>query len=581
MQTRRHTPAKVHYPESDGKPIAETDVHRDWMARLIELLKVFFLGKHVYVSGNLLVYYVEGDPKKSVAPDEVRSRTGARARRGIGPATCGAELMSKSTGTEITPLLEGPPMRRQAFTLVEMMVSMALVLFIMVLLSQAFQAGLESFRLLKSFGDMDQKMRGTATLLRRDLAADHFEGRRRISDDSFWTQGPPREGFFRIWHGSPTVIEGQDGDGLPSTRATDHTLHLSVKLRGNKPQDFVSAKVPPALLALPSNFVNQAPDARYQGPSEYSSQWFEVAYYLRKTGSTLLPNSPNATAGTPLFALIRRQLVVVPDNTRLNWGTPIKVSNPDDLAQYAEVSCKKTVLTLAPNASLFPAGGDPLYFNNPTDLTVPTRRFGMLPRNPNRLKSRELAGLPSVPLLDPNDNSQAPGYSERTRVYPMLGETFYQQKLLVGLRPDQIPEWFKPWFLANPPFQDSFSHRGLPVLWQDNPSTQGADVLLTDVVSFEVKVLVPGASAFADLFDLEARGVYTPTNLVFRGMGGPRVFDTWSSVSDGVHDYSNWSHPGGAFSVPAQIRISALQITLRIWDQKTQQTRQITIVQDM
>ena len=37
--------------------------------------------------------------------------------------------MSKSTGTEITPLLEGPPMRRQAFTLVEMMVSMALVLF--------------------------------------------------------------------------------------------------------------------------------------------------------------------------------------------------------------------------------------------------------------------------------------------------------------------------------------------------------------------------------------------------------------------------------------------------------------------
>src|SRR5713226_1522423 len=69
MRTKQHTAAKVYYPESDGKPMAETDVHRDWMVRIIELLKFFFLGKRVYVSGNLLIYYVDGDPKKSVAPD--------------------------------------------------------------------------------------------------------------------------------------------------------------------------------------------------------------------------------------------------------------------------------------------------------------------------------------------------------------------------------------------------------------------------------------------------------------------------------------------------------------------------------
>jgi Uma2 family endonuclease len=55
------------YPESDGKPMAESDLHRDWMFRIIE--KLFFAGQRVYVSGNLLIYYVEGDPKKSVAPD--------------------------------------------------------------------------------------------------------------------------------------------------------------------------------------------------------------------------------------------------------------------------------------------------------------------------------------------------------------------------------------------------------------------------------------------------------------------------------------------------------------------------------
>ena len=44
--------------------------------------------------------------------------------------------------------------KRQAFTLVEMMVSMALVIFIMVLLSQAFVASMQSFRLLKGVGDL-------------------------------------------------------------------------------------------------------------------------------------------------------------------------------------------------------------------------------------------------------------------------------------------------------------------------------------------------------------------------------------------------------------------------------------------
>jgi Uma2 family endonuclease len=63
------SPREVVYPESDGKPMAETDVHRDWMVLIIERLKARYRGKRVYVSGNLLIYYEEGNPKKSVAPD--------------------------------------------------------------------------------------------------------------------------------------------------------------------------------------------------------------------------------------------------------------------------------------------------------------------------------------------------------------------------------------------------------------------------------------------------------------------------------------------------------------------------------
>lgn len=60
---------KIEYPESDGKPMAETDLHREIMFFLIHTLRRFFKEKVVYVSGNLLIYFVEGDPHRSVAPD--------------------------------------------------------------------------------------------------------------------------------------------------------------------------------------------------------------------------------------------------------------------------------------------------------------------------------------------------------------------------------------------------------------------------------------------------------------------------------------------------------------------------------
>lgn len=59
----------VHYPESDGKPMAETDVHRDEMVYFINALRQHYRDQEVYVSGNLLLYYVEGDPRRCVSPD--------------------------------------------------------------------------------------------------------------------------------------------------------------------------------------------------------------------------------------------------------------------------------------------------------------------------------------------------------------------------------------------------------------------------------------------------------------------------------------------------------------------------------
>ncbi len=63
-------PITVDYPDSDGKPMAETDVHIQQLIYLREALSDYFRDDpNVYVAGNLFVYYVEGDPSQVVAPD--------------------------------------------------------------------------------------------------------------------------------------------------------------------------------------------------------------------------------------------------------------------------------------------------------------------------------------------------------------------------------------------------------------------------------------------------------------------------------------------------------------------------------
>lgn len=58
------------YPERDGKPMAESDAHRDAMWDAIHaLMDRFADDPSVYVSGNNFVYFTEGVPSDCVSPD--------------------------------------------------------------------------------------------------------------------------------------------------------------------------------------------------------------------------------------------------------------------------------------------------------------------------------------------------------------------------------------------------------------------------------------------------------------------------------------------------------------------------------
>jgi type II secretory pathway pseudopilin PulG len=214
--------------------------------------------------------------------------------------------------------------RRSGFTIIELLVSMALIMTIMAILSAAFVAGLDTFGKLRATADMAQKLRLAASTLRRDLKADHFDAALRPSDPGFGSTVVPREGFIRIYQGGPPLSEGSC-DGINSLLATNHVLQLGVKLRGNRPEDFFYANVPGLVTLDQANnpqssttFFGQPADARYQ-TGLYACQWAEVMYYLVPIGTSTSPTG--GYPPQPLYALYRVQRLAVANSMNLAGQT--------------------------------------------------------------------------------------------------------------------------------------------------------------------------------------------------------------------------------------------------------------------
>jgi Uma2 family endonuclease len=72
----------IEYPTSDGKPMAETEVHIMAILNLINALRHFFRKQDIYVIGNMYLYYQQGNTKAHKAPDVmVVKNVGKHTRR--------------------------------------------------------------------------------------------------------------------------------------------------------------------------------------------------------------------------------------------------------------------------------------------------------------------------------------------------------------------------------------------------------------------------------------------------------------------------------------------------------------------
>jgi len=64
------TAPPIHYPSSDGKPMAETGIHVNAIMLLHQALQDFFADRpDVYIASDMFWYWKEGDIRKRLAPD--------------------------------------------------------------------------------------------------------------------------------------------------------------------------------------------------------------------------------------------------------------------------------------------------------------------------------------------------------------------------------------------------------------------------------------------------------------------------------------------------------------------------------
>lgn len=96
----------IYYPESDGELMGETAAHVQAIIDTVSVLTVFFQSQpNVLVGGDMMMYYVEGNPTRSVSPDAFvvfgvpnYSRRIYKIWEEAVPPTVVFEFISRSTG---------------------------------------------------------------------------------------------------------------------------------------------------------------------------------------------------------------------------------------------------------------------------------------------------------------------------------------------------------------------------------------------------------------------------------------------------------------------------------------------------
>jgi prepilin-type N-terminal cleavage/methylation domain-containing protein len=224
-------------------------------------------------------------------------------------------------------------MTRRGFSLVEMLVVLAITALVLSLLASAYVMELRAIRSAKGLIEMDEQLTAAERQIRYYLRLPHFEGNRRVSEiGSSWT---PSEGYFEVF------------DGGPSDPATSDWMRFTVRLPGNRPDEWYATSVPVTntntageaypligvpLYKYPTSPV--PPPATPPSPPPYLAQWLEVAFFLSqqmdpddptKQMATVPLDHPGYGNAAKLYRLHLRKAALVPRRLSYPGEQPIDI----------------------------------------------------------------------------------------------------------------------------------------------------------------------------------------------------------------------------------------------------------------
>jgi prepilin-type N-terminal cleavage/methylation domain-containing protein len=331
------------------------------------------------------------------------------------------------------------------------------------------------------------------------------------------------------------IIEGPVGNGASMTSPQTVATNTDTGLADTTVADFDD-------ILMFTTRSNGRPFVGRYGTGTIESDVAEVAWFVR--GRTLY----------------RRQLLVVPAGTALAGATGFYATN--DISVRVGPSGN-----LAPN-TLGDLTQRECRYAHPTDtILYDVRRWGLL----------------GLPTLQECSSSNWSVWNCSTNVPPTNGN---YAKLPSGTSPPRIDFW-------NNNSADRVSDPYTPLVPVADVTRAAEDVILTNVIGFDVKVWDPLAVAYVDLG--YSTGLATATTFSTTGNANSgikmtvftaRVYDTWSTTylqltgfdrdSNGIVDDIN----DAAYPPPYAAALRGLQVKIRTFEPSSRQIREVTVIQD-
>ena len=259
---------------------------------------------------------------------------------------------------------------RAGFTLVELLVSISLTVFMLTLFATLFSAGNDAVRIARSSGEIDRSIQGIVTKIKRDLQYVYVGDNVTLGKAFSAIDQVPTAGYFTIEENMPasppyflsdstaagsisnpttkTVVQyiqsgagsipqgysagptpvvtmyrqGIDERGLPVEVDVDDVLAFTVKLPGNSTDTVFYGKVPVGSI-LDSDLE---PGSRFDQPDNgvFTSPYAEVVYFLRPNRANAMTDISHPALGTDngriatpaTYTLYRRELLLLSPNQR-------------------------------------------------------------------------------------------------------------------------------------------------------------------------------------------------------------------------------------------------------------------------